>query len=112
MRNRATISCVDPPMTLGETCCPAIESNSGSFSSLAITGDLLQGLAVGGGVTVAARITAVGTEVTARRPSAFCAVTLTRSVLPWSTCFRRYVFSLAPLTSAQLPPSWSHRRHA
>ena len=60
----------------------------------------------------AGRITAVGTEVAVRRPSAFCAVTLTRSVLPSSTVFRTYVRSFAPLIKAQLPPSASQRRQA
>ena len=52
------------------------------------------------------------TNVAVVRPSAFCAVTRTRRVFPWSTCLRTYVLSPAPLISEQLPPSASQRRHA
>ena len=105
------MSCVEPPITLGDTCWPEIESRSGDLSSLATTGLLSHGFA-GAEASSPPGSTAVGTDVAVVRPSAFCAVTLTRSVFPWSTCFRRYVFSLAPLISEQLPPSWSQRRHA
>ena len=110
-RYRATMVLVELTITPGETCWPAIKSRSGGFSSLA-TGVLLShGFAEGGGVVGASRITAVGTDVAGVRPSAFRAVTRTRIVLAWSTCFRTYVFSFAPLISEQLPPSASHRRH-
>src|SRR6187551_4068505 len=107
MRYRATIVCVEPPTTLGDTCWPATSSRSGGFSSLATGGFLSHGLAVGG--AVAAWTTAVGTDVAAVRPSAFFAVTRSRIVLPWSTCFRTYVLSVAPLMFEQLPPSVSQR---
>ena len=63
------------------------------------------------GGAVAARTTAVGTDVEGVEPSLFLAVTRTRIVLPTSTFFRTYVFWFVPPIAAQLPPSESQRRH-
>src|SRR5689334_13067031 len=64
---------------------------------------------VGGGAGFALT-TPVGTDVDAFEPSLFRATTRTRSVLPWSTSFSVYDFSVAPLMSEQLPPLESQRR--
>jgi hypothetical protein len=73
------------------------------------------GAGVGVGVVVvvaaASPTTAVGTDVRVAWPSAFFAVTATRSVLSLSTPFSTYVFCVAPEIAEQLPPSLSHRCH-
>jgi hypothetical protein len=51
-----------------------------------------------------------GADVADAAPLAFLAVTRTRSVFPSSADVSTYVFAVAPLMSAQLPPLRSQRR--
>ena len=85
-RYRITMVSVEPPITDGETSCRSMRSLTGGASSatgITPVPGLSQPVVEGGGGGVAAsRITAVGTDVAVVRPSAFCAVTRTRSVLP------------------------------
>ena len=53
--------------------------------------------------------TAVGTDVSEPEPSAFLAVTRTRSVCPTSALRKSYRRRSAPLIPAQLPPFLSQR---
>jgi len=54
--------------------------------------------------------TPLGTDVADEAPRLFLAVTRTRSVVPSSADVSLYVFSVAPLMVAQLPPVRSQRR--
>ncbi len=112
--NRTVSSFVEPPTTDGEIDWRSTRSRSVSPSSPTGIGPepcRSQPFAGPGGAG-ASRITAVGTVARVVRPSAFCAVTRTRIVLPLSTDFSVYVFSLAPLIIEQLPPSASQRFQA
>ena len=100
---------VDLPTTVGLIDWPSIRSRFGS-ETLAIGIGAAPSHPLGG--AGAARTTAVGTVVKPVAPSAFRAVTRTRSVLSTSTFFSTYVFSVAPPMLAQLPPSLSQRRQS
>src|SRR5262245_16859440 len=104
---RVTSCCVDPPTTPGSSAWRSTSRRFGAFTSpIAIVPPPgFSQLPAGGGVVAASATTAVGTDVIVVPPSAFCAVTRTRSVLPLSTSFRTYVFWIAPLIDEQLPPS-------
>src|SRR5262245_52869192 len=107
------MSCVERPITPGETSCRSSSRRAGALRSATWMVPVPDGqpFVTGGGVGVAAATTALGTDVACAEPSLFFAVTRTRSVLSWSTCFSAYVFSVAPLMFEQLPPSLSQRRH-
>jgi len=55
--------------------------------------------------------TAVGAEKAVADPSAFVAVTATRTVEPWSALDSRYVPDVAPGIAAQLVPEAEQRCH-
>src|SRR6185312_521972 len=97
------------PSTCGFELNVVMARFAGGVSWLIWIVPLPDGQPVGAGAAGFSETTPVGTEVDVPEPSAFFAVTRTRSVCPTSALRRSYRRRSAPLIPAQLPPFLSQR---
>ena len=72
---------------------------------------LIVGAAVFAGAAPAAWTTSLADEIAELEPPAFDAVTLTRSLLPWSPGVRMRLCAFSPGMSTQASPPELHRCH-
>ena len=105
---RTVTSFAERVITDGETVWPSIRSRAGGVidaTSIVPEPAAGQPLTLTGGVTAFAFTTAVGFDVACAEPSAFLAVTRTRSVSPTSAFFTRYDEVVAPPMFEQFAPA-------